>query len=183
MTKMKSSRSTTRAVKVMSRYDLTSAGSSRTTGLAFDAKNRILFSTCGGDPLKMVILNADTGKILASGPISPGTDGAAFNPATGEAFSPGRQGALSIVREVSPTSFEAEQTLPIPLGAKTLTMDTKTGNILMITAEYETAPGRTPAATPPVRARTVPQPGGAAGPAGPREEDGDADRWWRTRFQ
>ena len=69
-----------------------------------------------------------------------GFDGAAFNPATMEAFSSQGDGTLTVVKENSPTSFAVEQTVPTPARAKTLTLDTKTNHILLITAEYGPVP-------------------------------------------
>jgi len=67
-----------------------------------------------------------------------------FNPATIEAFSSQGDGTLTVIKENSPTDFVVEQTVATPARAKTLTLDTKTNNILLITAEY----GPTPAAPP-----------------------------------
>jgi DNA-binding beta-propeller fold protein YncE len=126
------------ALKVTARYDLAGKGGAP-SGLAFDAKNRILFAT-GSEPAAMVMLNADTGKILASLPIGQGTDGAVFNPATMEAFSSQGDGTLTVVKETSPTNFVVEQNVTTQKGAKTLTLDDKTNRLLLITAEYGPAP-------------------------------------------
>lgn len=114
-------------------------------GLAFDVKNHILFAACR-NPATMTMLNADTGKVLASLPIGAGVDGATFNPATLEAFSSQGDGSLTVVKELSPTNFVVEQTVPTQVGAKTLTLDAKTNRILLMTAEYGPPPA--PAAAP-----------------------------------
>ncbi|MGH9393639.1 MAG: YncE family protein, partial [Terriglobales bacterium] len=51
-------------------------------GLALDVKNHVLFAACAEPTGTMVMLDANTGKILDSLPIGAGTDGATFNPAT-----------------------------------------------------------------------------------------------------
>jgi hypothetical protein len=61
-----------------------------------------------------------------------------------ETFSSQGDGTLTVIKENSPTDFVVEQTVATPARAKTLTLDTKTGNLLLITAEY----GPTPAAAP-----------------------------------
>src|SRR5216684_3407242 len=117
-------------------------------GLGLDVKNRVLFAACGrsGNPPvqpaqpMMVILSATDGKILASLPLAGGSDGAAFNPATMEAFSTHGNGTMTIVKEKSPTSFEVEQNLQTMLGARTLTLDTKTNHILTMSVERGPAP-------------------------------------------
>jgi DNA-binding beta-propeller fold protein YncE len=108
-------------------------------GLAFDVKNRILFATCRM-PQTMVVLSADGGRVIATLPIGNGTDGAVFNPDTMEAFSSQGDGTLTIVKEHSPTSFTVEQNLATMKSAKTLTLDSKTGRILLIGAEFGPAP-------------------------------------------
>jgi hypothetical protein len=65
-----------------------------------------------------------------------------------EAFSSQGDGTLTVVKEKSPTSFAVEQTVATPVAAKTLTLDAKTGRILLITAEYAPPPPL-PADAPP----------------------------------
>ena len=101
----------------------------------------------------MVILSAADGKILETLPIGMGTDGAVFNPATMEAFSSQGDGTMTVVKEKSPTSFVVEQTVTTMPRAKTLTLDTKTNKIFLITAEYGAAPAPAPAAGAAPRAR------------------------------
>jgi hypothetical protein len=130
-----------KTLQVTAHYDLGGKGGGP-AGLAFDTKNRILFAACH-NPQTMVILNADDGKIITSLPIGRGVDGAAFNPNTMEAFSSQGDGTLTVVKENSPTSFVVEQNVETKPGARTLTLDSKTNQILLITAEY------TPPPTPP----------------------------------
>jgi DNA-binding beta-propeller fold protein YncE len=130
-------------------------------GLALDVKNQVLFAACGrsGNPPAqpaqpmMVILSAKDGKILANLPLAGGSDGAAFNPETMEAFSTHGNGTMTIVKENSPTSFSVEQNLQTMNGARTVTFDSKTGHLFTMSQE------RGPAPPPP--------PGGGRGPQGP----------------
>lgn len=150
-----------KTLTVTAKYDLAGKGGGP-GGLAFDVKNGILFATCH-NPATMVILNASDGKIITALPIGQGTDGATFNPDTMEAFSSNGDGTLSIIKENSPTSFVVEQNLQTMAGAKTLTLDRKTGHILLIAAEYAPPPAQ---ATPPPTPAT-PQPGQGAPGAPP----------------
>jgi DNA-binding beta-propeller fold protein YncE len=127
-----------KTLQVTAHYDLQGKGGT-CAGLAVDAKNRILFSTCR-NPQTMVILSADDGKILETLPIGAASDGALFNPATMEAFSSNSDGTLTIVKESSPTSFVVEQTLNTMPSAKTSTLDGKTNRILLIAAAFEPPP-------------------------------------------
>lgn len=143
-----------KTMAVTAHYDLKEKGGGP-GGLALDAKNHILFAACH-DPATMVILNADTGKIITSLPLDGQTDGAGFNPNTMEAFSSHGNGTLTIIKENSPTSFVVEQTVQTMNGAKTMTVDTKTNRVLTMAAEY--GPPPTPAAPP------AAPPAGASGP-------------------
>jgi len=123
-----------KTMAVTAHYDLEGKGGV-CAGLAMDVKNQILFAACR-NPQNMVILSARDGKILETLPIGQGTDGAVFNPKTMEAFSSQGDGTLTIVKENSPSSFAVEQTLDTMKTAKTLTLDAKTGHIVLIAAEF-----------------------------------------------
>jgi DNA-binding beta-propeller fold protein YncE len=127
-----------RTMKVTAHYELAPKGGA-CAGLAMDAKNRILFAACR-NPQTMVVLGADDGKIITTLPIGRGTDGAAFNPNTMEAFSAQVDGTLTVVKESSPTRFAVEQTVETMPSAKTLTLDRKTNRIILIGAKFPPAP-------------------------------------------
>jgi DNA-binding beta-propeller fold protein YncE len=129
-------------MKVVNRYDLSSRGGG-CAGLALDAKNGILFAACR-DKNNLIILSAADGRILTDLPIGVGCDGATFNPETGEVFTSQGDGTLTVVKENSPASFSVEQTVATPPRAKTIALDTRTGDLYLVTAEY----GPTPASSP-----------------------------------
>jgi hypothetical protein len=141
------------SMKMVGRYDVSSRGAG-CAGLALDAKNGILFAACR-EKNNMVILSATDGHILTDLPTGVGCDGVVFNPATMEAFSSQGDGTLTIIKENSPSSFVVEQNLKTMRGAKTLTLDGKTGHVLLIAAE--SAPP--PADAPPGRGRGAMVPG------------------------
>jgi DNA-binding beta-propeller fold protein YncE len=131
----------TNTMKVTAHYDLGEKGDGP-AGLGLDAKNHVLFAFCHSG--NCVILNAQDGKVLSTLPIGTGVDAGGFNSNTMEAFSSQGDGTLSIIKENSPTSFEVEQTVKTMRGAKTCTLDSKTNQIFLITAEYA-APATQPA--------------------------------------
>jgi DNA-binding beta-propeller fold protein YncE len=143
-----------KTLTVTAHYDLAGKGG-EPAGLAFDVKNHILFAACH-NPHTMVILNSDNGKILATLPIGQGADGAVFNPHTMEAFSSQGDGTLTVVKENSPTSFVVEQNVPTKRSAKTLTLDSKTNQILLIAAEFTPPPTPPPAGGRGGRGQMVP---------------------------
>lgn len=137
------------AMKMVGRYDLSSHGGG-CAGLALDAQNGILFAACR-EKNNMIILSAADGHIITDLPIGVGCDGVVFNPETMEAFSSQGDGTLTVIKEDSPTSFAVEQTVNTPARAKTITLDTKTGHLFLMTAEYGPLPPAPPAgaAAPP----------------------------------
>ena len=136
-----------KAMKLITKYDLGETAG-EPGGLGFDVKNHILFAMCA-DPSVCVIVNSDTGKVIATLPIGNGTDGGAFNPNTMEAFSTQRDGTLTVIKESSPTSFVVEQTVQTKPGCKTLSLDTKNNRIVTICTER--MPGATQEAAQPGR--------------------------------
>jgi DNA-binding beta-propeller fold protein YncE len=128
---------------VTARYDL-SGTASNAGGLALDAKNHILFSYLHRPSSMAVIVNADTGKIITTLSTGNGVDTAGFDPTTMEAFSAQGDGTLTIIKELSPTSFVVEQNVKTMVGGKTLAMDTKLHRAIVIAAEFGPAPSAPP---------------------------------------
>jgi hypothetical protein len=129
---------------VTAHYDVSAKGTGG-SGLAFDAKNHVLFAYYRQPSPTVVIVNADNGNIITTLPTGMGVDTVAFNPATMEAISAEYAGSMTFIKENSPTSFEVEQTLQTMVGAKTLALDTKTNHLLTMAAEFGPPP---PDATP-----------------------------------
>jgi hypothetical protein len=136
---------------VTAHYDVSSKGTGG-SGLALDAKNHILFAYYRQPTPVVIIVNAKTGDIITTLPTGMGVDTVTFNPSTQEAISAEFAGSMTFIKENTPTSFTVEQTLQTMVGAKTLALDTKTGHLLTMAAEYgppapDAKPG--PAGRPP----------------------------------
>lgn len=100
-------------------------------GLAIDREHRRLFSTCHSK--HMVVLDADSGRVLATPAIGSGTDACVFDPDTGLAFSSNGDGTLTVVRAAG-DKFEVAETVKTQRGARTMALDTKTHSIWLVTA-------------------------------------------------
>jgi hypothetical protein len=120
---------------VTAHYDLSSKGMGG-SGLSLDNKNHVLFAYYRMPSPVVIIVNAENGTIINTLPTGVGVDTVAFNPATMEAISAENGGTMTFIKENSPTSFEVEQTLQTMTGAKTLALDTKTGHLLTMSAEF-----------------------------------------------
>jgi DNA-binding beta-propeller fold protein YncE len=112
------------------------------SGLSMDKKNRRLFVGC--DNKMMAVVNADTGKVLATPAIGEGVDATAFDDGPGLAFASCGEGVLTVVREESPDKFSVAENVPTQQGARTMALDSKTHNVYVVTARF----GPPPAATP-----------------------------------
>ena len=111
------------------------------SGLSIDRKHRRLFVGCGNK--MMAVVDADSGKVLATPAIGDGVDATAFDPGTGLAFaSCGGDGVLTVVKEEAPGKFTADN-VPTQKGARTMALDLKTHNAFVVTAQF----GPRPAAT------------------------------------
>jgi DNA-binding beta-propeller fold protein YncE len=105
------------------------------SGLAMDREHRRLFSVC--DNLMMVILDADSGKVIATPTVGAGTDASLFDPDTGNAFaSAGGSATLTVIHEDSPDRFRVVDNVPTQSGARTMALDSKTHNVLLVTARH-----------------------------------------------
>jgi DNA-binding beta-propeller fold protein YncE len=112
------------------------------SGLAIDAKNRRLFAGCHNKML--AILDADTGKVIATPPIGLGVDADRFDPGTGFAFASTGSGVLSVIHEDSPDKFSFVEDVPTQTGARTMALDPKTHEVFLVTAQFAPPPAPTP---------------------------------------
>ncbi len=116
---------------VKSRWKL--ADCEEPTGLAIDRKNRRLFAGCGGNK-KMAIVDADSGKIVASPAIGDGCDATAFDADRGLAFASAGDGTITVIKEDGADKFSVAQTVTTQKGARTMAVDAKTHQLFTVTA-------------------------------------------------
>ena len=90
----------------------------------------------------MAVVDADSGKVLATPAIGDGVDATAFDPETGLAFASCGEGVLTVVKEESAGKFSAEN-VPTQQGARTLALDSKTHNVFVVTAKFGPPPAPT----------------------------------------
>ena len=119
------------------------AGCDEPIGLAMDQKNRRLFVGCGNKV--MPVVDADSGKILATLPIGGGVDATAFDDQAGLAFASCGEGVLTVVREESPGKFSVAETVNTQRGARTMALDAKTHKVFTVTAQFGPPPASTAA--------------------------------------
>jgi len=110
------------------------------SGLAMDVKNRRTFSVC--DEKVMAVVDADTGKVVATPTICDGPDAAGFDPSSGYVFASCGDGNLTVIHEDSPDKFTVVESVPTKRSARTMGLDLKTHNIFLPAADFDPpAPG------------------------------------------
>lgn len=118
---------------VTKKYALT--GCDGPSGLAIDAKNRRLFSVCSNRV--MTVSDPDAGKVVATPAIGAGSDGVAFDPAAGYAFSSNGDGTITVVQQTG-GKYDVVENIASERGARTIALDDKTHKLYLPTAK--TAP-------------------------------------------
>ena len=121
-------------------------------GLAIDTASHRLFASCVND--RLMVVNADSGAVVATLPIGSGTDAVAFDPKRKLIFSSnGRDGTLSVLLEQNAQSFESLETVTTTPSARTMSIDPASGRLYIAAAEYEPLP---PGSAPRTRPTVVP---------------------------
>jgi DNA-binding beta-propeller fold protein YncE len=104
------------------------------TGLAMDTKSRRLFAVCDNE--MMAVVDADSGKVVATPKTGEGADAAAFDPATNLAFSSnGESGTLTVIHEDAPDKYSVVENVATKKGARTMALDLKSHTLYLPTAD------------------------------------------------
>jgi DNA-binding beta-propeller fold protein YncE len=127
-------------IAVRKRYSLKPC--TEPTGMAIDTERHRVFSGCHGKV--MAVLDTEAGSVIAFVPIGEGVDGNGFDPGTGLVFSSNGDGTLTVVREVSPGTFEVAETVATQRSARTMAIDPTTHNIYLPAAQFAPLTPATP---------------------------------------
>ena len=111
------------------------------SGLAMDRQHRRLFVGC--DNKMMAVVDADSGKVLATPAIEEGVDATAFDDETGLAFASCGEGVITVIKEESPEKFSVVENAKTEPGARTMALDTKTHDLFTVTAKFGPPPPTT----------------------------------------
>ena len=129
------------------------------TGIAYDKASNRIFAGCSNTS---VVLDADTGKVVAE--IKNGTrvDALGWDPSKKLIFIPnGGEGNVTVVHQDSPDKYTTVATVDTFAGAKTIAVDPTSHNAYLFQPERGAPPAPAPGATPAA-------PGGRGrGPQGP----------------
>jgi DNA-binding beta-propeller fold protein YncE len=127
------------------------------TGIAYDRATNRIFSGCGKTS---VVVDATTGKVVATIANGDGVDALGWDPTERLIYIPaGRDSNVTVVHEDAPDKYTVVGTVPTMRGAKTISVDPVKHVAYLFQPEYGPAPAPAPGSAPP-------QPG-ARPPRGP----------------
>lgn len=132
----------TKTMKVLDKWSTAPGGSP--VGMSMDTVRRRLFIGCR-KPQKLIVMDADSGKVLADFPIGAGVDATKF---ADDIFASCGDGTLTVARESEPGKFQVVQTLKTKQGARTMGVNPTTRTAYLPTAEFQ----------PPAEGQTRPRP-------------------------
>src|SRR5882757_9543060 len=132
-----------RTLKVTATFPL--APHAQPVGTVMDPATRRIFVACRSQ--SFLVLDADSGKILATFPIGARNDAAKFDPGLKLAFASNGDGTLAVLHEDSADNFTMVDTVHTEYGARTMAVDSKTHRLFMPSADF--APAATPTASNP----------------------------------
>ncbi len=136
-----------RARTVTGRYTL--AGCEEPSGLAYAPQSKLLVAACANGKAK--VLNAADGSEVATLTIGPRPDFAISDPGRGQVLIPsGGDGTLAVISVANAKAVKVVQTVQTQIGARTGTVDPKTGRVYLPTAKYlpPDKPGTRPTMVP-----------------------------------
>jgi DNA-binding beta-propeller fold protein YncE len=128
-----------KTLKVVDKWPL--APGESPSGLAIDAAGHRLFSVCHNK--LMIVVDAQSGKVVASLPIGERVDGAGFDPVNKRAYSSNGDGTLTVVQDEGKDKYTVLENVVTQKGARTMVVDARTHHVFLPTAEYGPAPEAT----------------------------------------
>jgi DNA-binding beta-propeller fold protein YncE len=121
------------------------------TGLIADGPHHRVFATCSNH--RLVVVDSDTGRVVATPETGEDADGAVFDPRTGRIFVSNADETMTILHQDSPDGYSLLQTVKTGIGAKQSALDEATGRVFLPTGKFGPKPAankKTPNPLPPV---------------------------------
>lgn len=133
----------TRANAVAARWPISDCHAPH--GLALDAAGHRAFVGCVNS--LMMVVDTRTGRVVAEPPIGLGNDAVAFDAKRRRVFAAnGRDGTISVYRQIDPDHYRLIETLPTAVSGRTLDVDPASGRLFVAAAKIQ--PGAPPGQRP-----------------------------------
>ena len=118
-------------------------GCAEPTGLAMDVRARRLFVGCRGERPILAVVDADSGKMLATQAIGRGNDGVVFDPARRLIFtSNGVDSNIVVIAEAGADAYRFAGAFTTRPNARTMALDPASSKIYTVTAEGVVDPAK-----------------------------------------
>lgn len=111
------------------------AACKKASGLAIDPVHRRLFAACDNQLLAMI--DADSGKVIATVASGAGTDAVSFDPATRDVFASNGEGTLTVAIENSPSELKLLESVTTAPGARTMALDPQSHRVFLMAGQFE----------------------------------------------
>ncbi len=122
--------------------------------MAIDTKNHRLFSGCRSGV--MAVSDYRAGKVLTTLPIGQGVDGAAYDPATGDAFASNVDGTLTVIHEDAPDRYHVVENVTTAQSGRNMGLDPTMHRLYVVAAKFGPPPAESTATNPRRRPPVVP---------------------------
>jgi DNA-binding beta-propeller fold protein YncE len=133
-----------KSLKVTRRWPTAPCG--QPVAMAIDTLHHRLFSGCRSGV--MAVSDYQAGRVVATAPIGAGVDGAAFDPATGDAFASNLDGTLTVIHQDAPDRYHVVENVKTGDGGRNMGFDPTTHRLFVVAARYQPLPADSAAANP-----------------------------------
>ena len=107
--------------------------------MAIDTAHHRLFSGCRSGV--MAVSNYQSGTVVATLPIGQGVDGAAYDPASQDAFASNADGTLTVIHQDTADTYHVVETVQTQQGSRNLGLDPTTHRLFLAAAKFGPASG------------------------------------------
>jgi DNA-binding beta-propeller fold protein YncE len=114
--------------------------------MAIDTKNHRLFSGCRSGV--MAVSDYRAGKVLTTLPIGQGVDGAAYDPALGDAFASNADGTLTVIHQDDADHYHVVENVVTAPGGRNMGLDPTSHKLYVVAAKFGPPPAESTATNP-----------------------------------
>jgi DNA-binding beta-propeller fold protein YncE len=125
--------------EVIDRFPVAPAGVN--AALAIDEPKHRLFVGCRKNPA-LVVMNSDTGTIVASVPIPGDVDDLSFDARRGRIYASCGEGKIAVIRQIDPDRYESLATIPTTGRARTSIFNPETGQLYVAVPRLANSPNQ-----------------------------------------
>jgi DNA-binding beta-propeller fold protein YncE len=125
-----------RKLKVTGRFSVAPGASP--SSLSLDKAHHRLFIGCRNQ--LMVVMDSESGGVLASLSIGAGVDASAYDPATGLIYHSCGDGTLSVIHQDDADHYSLVENVATQKGSRTMALDLKTHHLFLASALFEPLP-------------------------------------------